>query len=73
MVYIDVSGIAYDRTIEGTNYYINPIYNIYDKFIATNSNNLFTKNLIILNYIPLFIIRDIATEIYNEIEIEIYI
>jgi hypothetical protein len=68
MVYIDVSGIAYDRTIEGTNYYINPIYNIYDKFIATNSNNLFTKNLIILNYIPLFIIRDIATEIYNEIE-----
>lgn len=70
-VYIDASGIAYDRTIENTNYYIKPIYNIYDKFIATNSNNLFTKNLIILNYIPLFIIRDIATEVYNEIEKDI--
>lgn len=69
-IYIDTLGIAYDRTLDisSNSYYINPFNNIYDKFIAVNSNNLFIKNLIILNYIPLYIIRDIGNEIYNTFE-----
>ena len=66
-IYIDASGIAYDRAQNST-YFIDPTNNIYDKFIAVNSNNLFNKNLIVLNYIPLHVIRDVSTEIYNTLE-----
>ncbi len=57
----DPDGSASDPS--GT-HYIDPGHNIYDKFILTQ-DSLIVNNMIILNYIPLHVIKDFADEIYN--------
>jgi len=66
----DVSGvIARVNDITDPNY-IDPGHNIYDKFILTQ-DNLVVNNMIILNYMPLHLIKDFADEIYTILTYEI--
>ncbi len=51
-------------------HYIDPGHNIYDKFILTQ-DQLIINNMIILNYIPLHVIKDFADEMYNVLYTEI--
>jgi len=64
--YFDASGILQPREIynpSGTEY-INSEYNIYDKFISPLST-LVKENIIFLNYTPMYVIRDIFTNLYE--------
>lgn len=64
--YFDSSGILQPREIynpSGTNY-INSEYNIYDKFISPLST-LVKENIIFLNYTPLYLIRDVFSNLYE--------
>ena len=66
--YFDSSNnTIYSRsTSPSGNGYINPDYSIYNKFINP-LNTLIKENIICLNYTPLYLIRDVFTNIYNYI------
>lgn len=70
--YFDASGIirnnqfSYDENEQYEVGNINPGYNIYDAFISPLSD-LVKNNIIFLNYIPLYLIRDIFGDLYKNI------
>jgi len=67
--YFDSSNnTIYSRsTSPSGNGYINPEYSIYTKFINP-LNTLIKNNMICLNYTPLYLIRDVFTNIYNSLK-----
>jgi len=70
--YFDASGIQPRSVYDNTQpYYIPSGYNIFDKFISP-LDKLIKENIICLNYTPLHVIKDIFSDIYNNIKIVNY-
>ncbi len=67
--YFDAPGINARSANPTDSYYVNPNYNIYDKFISPLSTKT-QNNLALLNYIPFLTIRDFSSEFYEFLKYE---